>query len=440
MGQYITLFTIIGKSENIIRLLNAALHNIGSDQVIEEGDDLDVMNSKLMGDDEKGIQIGIPDLLDEEHLKEEGLQVQKRQYEERIQTEDDEYLCKGRWISFVRVEISKEGYVAKFSLYEYEDYRYQDWVNWQDIVRLYDCRVIADVDGYWNGQFDGACRTAIYEMVEGSVKETCLVPELEYQKYIETLDTLCKMNPKRYRERKIQSMEAKVSALQAEISREKLLSLLEQLDETKGRLVVPDGVTELSDVLCPYAYKLRSIYIPASVDTINKHAISSSNLESIEISPDNPNFCSENNCILDKDKTRLLIGCKGSAIPEGITEIENSAFSGCRGLEKITIPSHVKKVGNDAFSYCTGLSELTIEDGVEKLGWASFMGCTSLFKVVLPESLDFISDGAFEDCTSLTNVTLPIQFENRKNDIFSKSPEIDEDAIIRELREEGLLP
>ena len=141
----------------------------------------------------------------------------------------------------------------------------------------------------------------------------------------------------------VADIEVKIRELQDMLSREKLLIQLARLDETNGRLDVPEGVIEVSDVLWKYREKLKSICIPASVDTINKIAIAHSNIESIEISPENPYFCSVNNCILNKEKTKLRIGCKGSVIPDGIVEIEDSASSGCDGLQSIIIPPGTKQ-------------------------------------------------------------------------------------------------
>lgn len=423
MDQYITSIALTGKKECIIKMLNAVISNVGLEKAIADGDDLGTINSKLTADDGCGIEIGIPDLLSEEHLTDEVLMQKKAEFGKDCEEDEPYNVCSGRAIEFVRVEDSGDNYIAKFSLYEYEDYNYGDYADWSDIARLYGCKVVIDVVLFMKGRFEEFCATTIFELVEGKVKETRVAPKLDIDEYIYAFKELCKMAPEHYRQLKIQDMEAKVRALQTEISREKLLTRLEHLDETQGHLDVPEGVTYLSgDVLWRYADKLRSIYIPASVDTINKSAISSSSLETIEISPDNPDFCSVNNCILDKDRTRLLIGCKGSVVPDGVTEIENSAFSGCRGLEEIEIPSHVKEIGRDAFSRCTGLTKLTIESGVEKLGWASFMGCTALTCVVLPDSLTDLPAQVFEGCTSLTDVTLPKHLENIVDDAFRNTP------------------
>ena len=56
-------------------------------------------------------------------------------------------------------------------------------------------------------------------------------------------------------------------------------------------------------------------------------------------------------------------------IPDGVTEIKDCTFSGCRGLTSITIPNSVTTIGENAFFNCTGLktvynlSELTLRSG-----------------------------------------------------------------------------
>ncbi len=299
MDQYITNIALTGKKESIVKMLNAVINNVGLEKVIADGDDLKTINSKLKDDKGNGVEIGIPDLLSAEYLKDEVLMQKKAEFDKDCEEDEPYNVSSGRAIEFVRVEESGDDYIAKFSLYEYEEYCYADYTDWSDIARLYGCKVVIDVALFMNGRFEEFCGATICKMEEGKVKETRIAPKLDIDEYTMAFGKLCKMVPEHYRQLKIQDMEAKVRALQTEISREKLLIRLEHLDETQGHLDVPESVTRLSEVMWPYADKLRSIYIPASVDTINKSAISSSSLESIEISPDNPDFCSVNNCILD---------------------------------------------------------------------------------------------------------------------------------------------
>ena len=54
--------------------------------------------------------------------------------------------------------------------------------------------------------------------------------------------------------------------------------------------------------------------------------------------------------------TRFKIG-------DGVTDIRESAFSGCSGISSLTIPSSVLTIGKNAFAGCTGIKSLRFEDG-----------------------------------------------------------------------------
>ena len=47
-------------------------------------------------------------------------------------------------------------------------------------------------------------------------------------------------------------------------------------------------------------------------------------------------------------------------IPESVTSIGNSAFSGCSGLTSIEIPNSVTRIGNSAFSECYSLHSIKL--------------------------------------------------------------------------------
>ena len=69
------------------------------------------------------------------------------------------------------------------------------------------------------------------------------------------------------------------------------------------------------------------------------------------------------------------------SIPNSVTSIGNSAFSGCSGLTSVTIGSGA--IGNSAFSGCSGLTNVTIGSGVISIGSNAFSGCNSLTFVTL---------------------------------------------------------
>lgn len=56
-----------------------------------------------------------------------------------------------------------------------------------------------------------------------------------------------------------------------------------------------------------------------------------------------------------------MTNAKTVEITEGITEIVELAFSGCKNLTTVTIPSTVTSIGYGAFEYCAKLTKLTIK-------------------------------------------------------------------------------
>ena len=91
-------------------------------------------------------------------------------------------------------------------------------------------------------------------------------------------------------------------------------------------------------------------------------------------------------------------------LPDCVTSIGGSAFSGCTGLTSIKIPDSVTSIGGDAFSSCTGLTSVTIGNSVTSIGYAAFRGCTGLTSMTIPNSVTSIGEYAFDGCYRLVEV------------------------------------
>ena len=181
---------------------------------------------------------------------------------------------------------------------------------------------------------------------------------------------------------------------------------------------------------------IASIVIPDSVISIDRSAFSGcTSLAEITVSPDNKNYSSVDGVLFNKDGSELIIYPKGNGrsaytVPDGVTSISGSAFSGCTSLKEIVIPDSVTTIGSSAFEGCTSLSkvklsnnlriiqertfydctslaEIVIPDSVTKIGVSAFLGCTSLSKVKLPKNLTSINSDVFYGCTSLAEITIP---------------------------------
>ena len=142
---------------------------------------------------------------------------------------------------------------------------------------------------------------------------------------------------------------------------------------------LPSKLTSLDSNAFGGCTGLTSIKIPSSVTKITSLAFAAcSNLNSIVVESGNSIYDSRNNCnaIIEKASNTLIVGCKNTKIPSGVTSIGYGAFAGCSGLTSIAIPSSVTSFGEFAFSNCSGLTSITssITD-VFKTGRNAFSGC-----------------------------------------------------------------
>ncbi len=93
-----------------------------------------------------------------------------------------------------------------------------------------------------------------------------------------------------------------------------------------------------------------------------------------------------------------------SIIPEGITEIGNSAFEGSK-LERIAVPKSVTKIGNRAFYGCSNLTDVRLQEGLASIGQLAFYKC-GFSSITIPSTVTEIKVSTFYMCTALSNVTL----------------------------------
>ena len=166
---------------------------------------------------------------------------------------------------------------------------------------------------------------------------------------------------------------------------------------------------------------ITSIVIPDSVISIDRSAFSGcTSLAEITVSPDNKNYSSVDGVLFNKDGSELIIYPKGNGrsaytVPDGVTSISGSAFSGCTSLKEIVIPDSVTSIGESAFSGCTSLSKVKLSNNLRIIQERTFYDCTSLAEIVIPDSVTEISGridteyygGAFIGCTSLAEIVIP---------------------------------
>ena len=131
--------------------------------------------------------------------------------------------------------------------------------------------------------------------------------------------------------------------------------------KVEGKLVIPDSVTSIGHSAFKGCSGLTSIAIPDSVTSIGSDAFySCSNLTSIYYTGDVAGWCGISGLgyLMSNSRALYIDGNKVEGhlvIPDSVTSIGSSAFSGCSDLTSITIPDSVTSIGDYAFNGCSGL-------------------------------------------------------------------------------------
>ncbi len=132
----------------------------------------------------------------------------------------------------------------------------------------------------------------------------------------------------------------------------------------------------------------------------------------------------------------------GIILPEGIRNIEASAFFQCGNLVDVVLPKTLDSIESYAFTACNSLTEIVIPEGVQEIGNIfenckslknvslpsslrkldmTFYNCSSLEKIVIPEGVESLGISVFSGCSSLVDITLPSTLKE-----FEEHPTIDE--------------
>lgn len=192
--------------------------------------------------------------------------------------------------------------------------------------------------------------------------------------------------------------------------------------------VIPaDGSVEIIGNIAFEAVLLKSVVIPEGVLSIEEDAFLNSGIEELYISstvrnihessfpncPElmkivvdeaNPVYHSNENCIIETETKRLILGCRTSVIPDdgSVVQINACAFYGS-GLSSITIPETVTVIKNTVFSY-TKLNSIILPSGITTIFEYAFLGCSMLTNIYIPKNVTEIREHAFKGCGALATI------------------------------------
>lgn len=172
-----------------------------------------------------------------------------------------------------------------------------------------------------------------------------------------------------------------------------------KLEGELKKVVIKDGVTNVSNYALFFLPAATQITLPESVTSIGRYGIA---------------LCSKLNGIsLPRAVTAIgdfgLAGNSFTAVslPDGLQALGRGAFDACASLSGMTLPAAITAVPDKCFNDCTKLLTVDYKGEVTAIGERAFEGYKSLTKAPIPAAVTALGNSAFNGCIALTDVTLP---------------------------------
>ena len=176
------------------------------------------------------------------------------------------------------------------------------------------------------------------------------------------------------------------------------------------RVIIGDGVTNVSDYALFCLPAATQVTLPDSVTSIGRYGIA---------------MCSKlTGMSIPKGVTGIgdfgLAGNGLTAItlPDGLQSLGRGAFDSCASLTNTTLPAAITAVPGKCFADCTKLLNVNYAGTVTAIGDLAFESCKALTAAPIPETVTTIDKAAFTGCTALTDVTIPAGVSTIPEDCF----------------------
>ena len=172
-----------------------------------------------------------------------------------------------------------------------------------------------------------------------------------------------------------------------------------KLEGELKKVVIKDGVTNVSNYALFFLPAATQITLPESVTSIGRYGIAMcSKLTGMSI----PKGVTEIG-----DFGLAGDGLTAVSLPDGLQALGRGAFDACASLSGMTLPAAITAVPDKCFNDCTKLLTVDYKGEVTAIGERAFEGCKSLTKAPIPAAVTALGVSAFNGCIALTDVTLP---------------------------------
>ena len=172
-----------------------------------------------------------------------------------------------------------------------------------------------------------------------------------------------------------------------------------KLEGELKKVVIKDGVTNVSNYALFFLPAATQITLPESVTSIGRYGIAlCSALTGMSI----PKSVTEIG-----DFGLAGDGLTAVTLPDGLQTLGRGAFDTCTSLTNTTLPAAITAVPGKCFADCTKLLTADYKGEVTAIGEHAFEGCKSLVTAPIPATVTELGVSAFNGCVALTDVTLP---------------------------------
>ncbi len=176
------------------------------------------------------------------------------------------------------------------------------------------------------------------------------------------------------------------------------------------KVTLIEGTSVIAENAFNSATKLAEVVIPDTVTSIGSGAFMQ--CYALQLTLPESITCiqwDDEDCLWNSNKSALIYvppTLERLVLPDFMTTIPDSLFSGNNHLKEIVLPSTVTTIGNSAFYNCDALTSIEIPEGVTTIGECTFYDCDGLKEVTLPSTVTSIGYEAFEYCSAIEKLTI----------------------------------
>ena len=183
-----------------------------------------------------------------------------------------------------------------------------------------------------------------------------------------------------------------------------------KLEGELKKVVIKDGVTNVSDYALFFLPAATQVTLPESVTRIGRYGIAlCSKLTGMSIPKGVAGI---------GDFGLAGNGLTAITLPDGLQSLGRGAFDSCASLTNTTLPAAITAVPGKCFADCTKLLNVKYAGTVTAIGDLAFESCKALTAAPIPETVTAIDKAAFTGCTALTDVTIPAGVSTIPEDCF----------------------